>query len=366
MGKKRTTESFIELARHRHGDLYDYSKVEYVDSQTPVLIGCREHGMFLQRPHIHLHPSGCMLCANKLKLGQKPLPLEEMLSRAREAHGEDQYDYSLIVDYKKQKYKHKIRCNKCNSVFEQSLYKHVNRKQGCPHCAISGFSANLNGYVYLLESDSMFKVGITNRNISNRVREVNKDCKEKFKFLSSVATCGDVCRTLEESLITEYLKRFKKVSESFHGSTECFYKQDDFEFAKNVFIELSSVVEELDTFVPKSRRKPKGIPRDMAKTRKKLGEKRGVPVGVQYTQNIWRFYINVKSYEVKKRYRAVTLGTFDTKEDCAEFAQHYWDTGELLDTKKNRLYYKANGLPVGVSVSGKGYKVSSLVMLMKR
>lgn len=358
MSKQRTTESFIELARQRHGDLYDYSKVAYVDSETPIWIGCREHGLFLQRPHIHSQGSGCQLCGNKLKLGQKALSLDEMIIRAKEVHGPDQYDYSLIENYTKQKNKHKIKCNKCGRTFEQSLYKHVNRKQGCPNCALSGFSAALDGYVYLLESESMFKVGITNRNISNRVREVNKDCPEKFKLLLSVATSGDVCRTLEEALINEYLKHFNKVSETFHGSTECFYKKDDFDFVKKVFLDFSSTVDTLTTFVPKSRRKPKGIPRDIAKTRKKLGEKRGVPVGVQYTQNIWRFYINIRLNEQKKRYKVVTLGTFDTKEDCVEFAQHYWDTGEILNTTKNRMYYKKDGFPVGLSIRSKYFKVS--------
>lgn len=46
MGKKLTTEQFIEKARLVHGDKYDYSKVEYINSDTKVCIVCPIHGEF--------------------------------------------------------------------------------------------------------------------------------------------------------------------------------------------------------------------------------------------------------------------------------------------------------------------------------
>ena len=53
MTKKSTTKEFIEKAKQVHGDKYDYSKVEYISSQTPVCIICPEHGEFWQRPDKH-------------------------------------------------------------------------------------------------------------------------------------------------------------------------------------------------------------------------------------------------------------------------------------------------------------------------
>ena len=50
---KLTTEEFIAKAKAVHGDKYDYSKVEYVDSTTKVCIGCKKHGDFWQKPNIH-------------------------------------------------------------------------------------------------------------------------------------------------------------------------------------------------------------------------------------------------------------------------------------------------------------------------
>jgi hypothetical protein len=57
---------FIAHAQAIHGDRYDYSCVVYVDQQTPVLITCRGHGPFSQRPMNHLSsrtPSNCLRCA---------------------------------------------------------------------------------------------------------------------------------------------------------------------------------------------------------------------------------------------------------------------------------------------------------------
>ena len=63
---KLTTEEFIKKAREVHGDKYDYSKVEYVNAQTPVVIICPKHGEFLQRPSHHTDGRGCKKCATEI------------------------------------------------------------------------------------------------------------------------------------------------------------------------------------------------------------------------------------------------------------------------------------------------------------
>lgn len=60
---KLTTEEFIERARAIHGDKYDYSKVDYVNSETKVHIICHEHGEFWQNPHGHLTGRSCPKCS---------------------------------------------------------------------------------------------------------------------------------------------------------------------------------------------------------------------------------------------------------------------------------------------------------------
>lgn len=61
--KKVTTEIFIERSLARHGNAYDYSKTIYRHPKVKVIITCPIHGDFLQRPYCHLKGSGCNLCA---------------------------------------------------------------------------------------------------------------------------------------------------------------------------------------------------------------------------------------------------------------------------------------------------------------
>ena len=96
--KKLTKEKFIEKAKSVHGDLYDYSKVEYINSATKVKIICNKHGEFEQRPNAHLAGSICLKCSNENNGLTKKLTKEKFIEKAKSVHG-DLYDYSKI-EYK--------------------------------------------------------------------------------------------------------------------------------------------------------------------------------------------------------------------------------------------------------------------------
>ena len=55
-------EHFTKRSIEVHGDKYDYSKVDYVNSDTKVTITCREHGDFEQAPKHHYIGRGCPVC----------------------------------------------------------------------------------------------------------------------------------------------------------------------------------------------------------------------------------------------------------------------------------------------------------------
>ena len=57
-----TTESFIEEAIKIYGDLYDYSKVAYVNKEHRVTIVCPIHGDFQVFAREHLDGKGCPKC----------------------------------------------------------------------------------------------------------------------------------------------------------------------------------------------------------------------------------------------------------------------------------------------------------------
>lgn len=106
--KRLTTGSFIEKSIKLHGDLYDYSKVEYIDSVSKVIIICRKHGCFYQVPNSHLCGSGCPKCGliknNKNRSGDTKL----FVDRSLIVYG-NRYDYSK-VSYVNAHYKVIIGC----------------------------------------------------------------------------------------------------------------------------------------------------------------------------------------------------------------------------------------------------------------
>ena len=90
-----TTEIFIEKAKAVHGDKYDYSKVDYLNSSTKICIICPKHGEFWQLPSAHLRGHGCPKCAIEGGIEQQKSNTEEFIRKAREVHG-DRYDYSKV------------------------------------------------------------------------------------------------------------------------------------------------------------------------------------------------------------------------------------------------------------------------------
>lgn len=68
------TEEFIERAKRVHGDRYDYSKVKYERSDTPVTIICKVHGEFEQRPNNHLKGQNCPYCVGAKTVNTETRP----------------------------------------------------------------------------------------------------------------------------------------------------------------------------------------------------------------------------------------------------------------------------------------------------
>lgn len=75
--RRKTTNEFIKEATEKHGDRYDYSKVEYVNSKKKVCIICPEHGEFWQTPSKHLSGHGCLVCHNSRLEEEMMLYLEK-------------------------------------------------------------------------------------------------------------------------------------------------------------------------------------------------------------------------------------------------------------------------------------------------
>ena len=122
--KKHTNEKFISKSRETHGGKYDYSKVDYKNAKTKVIIICKEHGEFEQEGHVHISGSGCPTCVGKNE------NTESCIEKFSEVHG-DRYDYSEVI-YRKNDNKIIIICKE-HGEFEQTPNSHKSGG-GCPEC----------------------------------------------------------------------------------------------------------------------------------------------------------------------------------------------------------------------------------------
>jgi len=64
---KYTLDKFIKKANEIHQNIYDYSLVEYKNIKTIIKIVCNKHGIFEQIPEYHLQGYGCYKCSNIVK-----------------------------------------------------------------------------------------------------------------------------------------------------------------------------------------------------------------------------------------------------------------------------------------------------------
>lgn len=128
---KMTITDFINKVIITHGEKYDYSKVDYINSYTPITIICQSHGKFKQTPAHHINRNGCMKCAIELRANQLCLSNEEFIKKANIVH-DNLYDYSK-VQYKNNTSPVIIIC-KLHNEFKQIPNSHL-RGAKCQKCS---------------------------------------------------------------------------------------------------------------------------------------------------------------------------------------------------------------------------------------
>lgn len=132
-GRKRamTQEEFILRAKEAHGEKYDYSKVEYVNSQKHVTIICPAHGEFSQSANAHIRGQGCRQCSNGSSGDRNRLSQEEFLVRLTTlgtGYGLEKVNYTSMDK------PITLVCSD-HGPFTARAGNALYRKSGCPKCA---------------------------------------------------------------------------------------------------------------------------------------------------------------------------------------------------------------------------------------
>ena len=161
-------EDVKALFQKVHGDFYDYSKMVYIRNRDKVEIICPVHGSFWQSPRSHKEGSKCPKCAMKIMAKSKELSAEENLRSFTNVLG-DTYDYSK-VKYQGSHVNVDIIC-KTHGTFSQTPAVH-RKGSGCTKCSGHGFNYLAPAILYYVKvtvnDKKLYKVGITNRSVSQR------------------------------------------------------------------------------------------------------------------------------------------------------------------------------------------------------
>jgi len=143
--RRYTIEQFIEMAKKVHGDKYDYSNSEYVNSRTKIKIICQKHGEFWMKPNDHLNGQGCPKCGDEKMADKSRLNINEILNRFSKIYN-DKYSYELWNnDYKNIEDVIPIICPK-HGLFHKTVHQHL-QGQGCPKCNSSILENNMRNFL---------------------------------------------------------------------------------------------------------------------------------------------------------------------------------------------------------------------------
>lgn len=208
-----------------HGNLYNYSLVEYKTAHDNVTIICEHHGHFEQRPANHVAgKQGCPVCAKQKTTSHTRKSLQHYLPKLIELHS-DKYDFSNF-NYNNYKSKGSVLCS-CGNVFEITM-EHLLRGQGCNSCATSGFNPNKPCFFYIIKlSDKIIKCGIS-VDIQDRFSKLKRACSsDKFEPLYCIHFENSVLAKNLEDLIKCNFERTEVDKELISdGFTETYFSDD--------------------------------------------------------------------------------------------------------------------------------------------
>ena len=171
---KSNTEEFVKKSKEIHCDNYDYSKVKYIKANEKIIIICKKHGKFEQRPNNHLNGLGCYKCGHNMSIFSN----NDFTNYAKEIHN-DKYDY-FKVNYIKMNEKVIIIC-KDHGEFEQTPSNHITHKQGCQKCA-NNYLSNTTEFIEKAIKMHGDKYDYSKVNYINNHTKVSIICNEHGEY----------------------------------------------------------------------------------------------------------------------------------------------------------------------------------------
>ena len=138
--RKITTKIFIDRAKEKWGDKYDYSEVVYVNMKTKIKVICNNKHKFSVTPDNLLRGRGCPYCSGRNDLVNN---LNKFINKANKIHN-NKYLYHKF-EYIDNKTKSIIICP-THGDFKQTTNSHLSGN-GCRKCYNNSLVGNLIDFI---------------------------------------------------------------------------------------------------------------------------------------------------------------------------------------------------------------------------
>lgn len=218
---------FKEKANKIFQNLYEYDEQSYIGMSQKSKILCKVHGVVEILPQNFFKSAvGCPKCGEEQRSINRTKSYLNFVNKAILIHN-NKYEYPNIdILYKNRKSVIEINCPK-HGVFNKKAQKHLSG-QGCFKCKIEAlvknniligaysevlFSKkpelkNIPAFLYLMKINHYYKVGITTRDIKNRVRGLKSKAKSFSEEINvEVLKCTSDnlynCFLLEQKILQE-------------------------------------------------------------------------------------------------------------------------------------------------------------------
>jgi hypothetical protein len=209
--RRNKADSFIEKAKAKHGEVYDYSKFEYSDNKTAGTIVCSLHGEFQKTPVAHVNKGrGCPKCTTGYYPKKTTLEYKQEVALVHD----HKYDYSK-VEYTGAFGKITITCPE-HGDFVQTARDH--QRRGCSKCN-GGVVYNTKEFIQKAKDAHGEKYNYDKVVYRNRDTEVIIACPEHGEFyqtprchLLSVYGCSS-CAPNKSLSFDEFVERSTKAHE---------------------------------------------------------------------------------------------------------------------------------------------------------
>ena len=236
---KLTQEQVINSFREVHGDAFDYSKVVYVDTHTPVEVYCKKHSCnFKTLPKNHKKGSGCTKCGREAQIEKAKKDFNKFKQEMFDLYG-DQYDFNNSK-YINTKTELTAIC-KTHGEFSKAPFSLLNGS-ACDECCKKQTKYN-NKEMFIEEARKVYgnKDDYTNTEVISSKYKVKVKCtKHNITFEKDIQSylggCGcPKCSAENYSLVrTKTTEQFIKEAEEVH--------ENKFDYSNTTYILAKDVL----------------------------------------------------------------------------------------------------------------------------